>query len=132
MQVIHERTMRTKSKLVPWITPAIKQLMRNSDYHKKKVIRFNNYTILRFDRNRFGGGVALYMKNNISSSEGKDLVPDNLEMLCIEITRQHSKPLLIAIGCVNNHVSKMVVLYCFLTEIHICYCVGSDSLFKFI
>ena len=57
-------------------------------------IYINNYTVLRFDRNRIGGGVALYIKNSISSSERKDLVADTLEMLCIEITRQHSKPIL--------------------------------------
>ena len=59
-------------------------------------IHIDNYTIVRFDRNRFGGGVALYIKNNIPYSERKDFVPDNLEMICVEITRQHSKPLLIA------------------------------------
>ncbi len=44
----------------------------------------NNYSIVRFDRNRFGGGVALYIqKNIIPYSERKDLVPDKLEMVCI-------------------------------------------------
>ena len=33
---------RLKAKSVPWITPAIKQLMRNRDYHKKKAIRYNS------------------------------------------------------------------------------------------
>ncbi len=56
----------------------------------------NNYSIVRFDRNRFGGGVALHIKNIIPYSERKDLVPDKLEMVCIEITRQHSRPLLIS------------------------------------
>ncbi len=56
----------------------------------------NNYSIVRFDRNRFGGGVALYIKNTIPYSERKDLVPDKLEMVCIEITRQHSRPLFIS------------------------------------
>ena len=59
-------------------------------------IHIDNYTIVRFDRNRFGGGVAIYIKNNIPYTERKDLVPDYLEMTCVEITRQHSKPLLIA------------------------------------
>jgi hypothetical protein len=35
-------------------------------------------------------------QNNIPYTERKDLVPDNLEMTCVEITRQHSKPLLTA------------------------------------
>jgi hypothetical protein len=32
-------------------------------------IHIDNYTIVRFDHNRFGGGVALYIKNNIPYSE---------------------------------------------------------------
>ena len=40
-------------------------------------IYINNYSIVRFDRNRFGGGVALYIKNTIPYTERKDLVPDN-------------------------------------------------------
>ena len=36
------RQRRLKAKSVPWITPAIKQLMRNRDYHKKKAIRYNS------------------------------------------------------------------------------------------
>ena len=58
-------------------------------------IYINNYSIVRFDRNRFGGGVALYIKNTIPYTERKDLVPDNLEMICVEINRQHSRPFLI-------------------------------------
>ena len=38
------RQRRFKAKSVPWITPAIKQLMRNRDYHKKKAIRYNSST----------------------------------------------------------------------------------------
>ncbi len=55
-------------------------------------IYINNYSIVRFDRNRFGGGVALYIKNTTPYTERKDLVPDNLEMICVEINRQHSRP----------------------------------------
>ena len=36
------RQRRLKAKSIPWITPAIKQLMRNRDYHKKKAIRYNS------------------------------------------------------------------------------------------
>ena len=58
-------------------------------------IYINNYSIVRFDRNRFGGGVALHIKNTTPYTERKDLVPDNLEMICVEINRQHSRPFLI-------------------------------------
>ena len=77
-------------------------------------IHINNYSIVCYDRNRYGGGVAIYVKNsilyntlfNIPNLIGylrslfiicilytvrKDLVPDNLDMICIEINKQHSK-----------------------------------------
>ena len=45
-------------------------------------IHINNYSIIHLDRNRFGGGVAIYIKNTIPYFERRDLVPDNLEMMC--------------------------------------------------
>ena len=54
-----------------------------------------NYSIVRFDRNRCGGGVAMYIKNTIPYLERRDLVFDNLEMICVEITWQNCKPILV-------------------------------------
>ena len=54
-----------------------------------------HYSIVRLDRNRYGGGVVLYIKNNIPYVERQDLVSDDLEMICIEVNRKHSKPFLI-------------------------------------
>ena len=45
---------------------------------------------IRKDRNRYGGGVVLYVRDNIPFSERKDL-----EMVCIEINRPYNKSLLI-------------------------------------
>ena len=58
-------------------------------------IHINNYSIIRLDRNRFGGGVSIYKKNTIPYFERRDLVPDNLEMICVEITRQRRRPILL-------------------------------------
>ena len=78
----------------------------------------NNYSIVCYDRNRYGGDVAIYVKNSILYNTllnfpdligylrslfiicilytvRKDLVPDNLEMICIEITKQHSRLFLV-------------------------------------
>ena len=41
------------------------------------------YDIIRKDRNRYGGGVVLYVRDNIPFSERKDLIPKDLEMVCI-------------------------------------------------
>ena len=49
--------------------------------------------MIRNDRNRFGGGVVLYIRDTISFSERKDLVPEPLEMICIEVRRPHKNGL---------------------------------------
>ena len=36
------RHKRVKSSPIPWITPAIKQLIRTRDYYKNKAIKFNS------------------------------------------------------------------------------------------
>ncbi len=52
-------------------------------------INIIGYNMIRNDRNRFGGGVVLYIRDTISFSERKDLVPEPLEMICIEVRRPH-------------------------------------------
>ena len=54
------------------------------------------YDIVRLDRNRNGGGVAIFIRENISYIVRQDLVIDALELLCIEVRKQKSKPFLIA------------------------------------
>ena len=43
------------------------------------------YNIVQKDRNRYGGDVILYIRNNIPFSEKIDLTPKDLKMVCIEI-----------------------------------------------
>ena len=57
-------------------------------------ISIPGYNLIRKDRNRAGGGVVLYIRNNIPFSDRKDLVPSSLEMVCAEINRPHSKSFL--------------------------------------
>ncbi len=42
-----------------------------------------------------GGGVAMYIRSNIPYTIRKDLFPDNLELICVEIKNFKSKPQLI-------------------------------------
>ena len=56
----------------------------------------HNYTLFRRDRTRKGGGLALYIKNNIPFLVRQDLLSPNLEMLCVEINRKFSRPFLIS------------------------------------
>jgi hypothetical protein len=58
-------------------------------------IHIHNYSIVRLGRNRCGGVVTLYIKNTLPYLERKDLVSDNLEMICVEITKQHTRPFLV-------------------------------------
>jgi exonuclease III len=55
------------------------------------------YEIVRRDRNRNGGGVAIYSRNNIPYVERSELIPENVEALCLEIRKPKSKPVLVSI-----------------------------------
>jgi hypothetical protein len=58
-------------------------------------IYLGRYDIIRKDRNRYGGGVVLYVRDNIPFSERKDLISKDVEMVCIEINMPYKKSLLI-------------------------------------
>ncbi len=51
------------------------------------LVSVSNYDIIRFDRNRNGGGVCIYINNTISYSNISHRVPDNLEAVCIQDTK---------------------------------------------
>lgn len=56
------------------------------------------YTLERNDRNRNGGGVALYIRNSIDYEVDKTLASNelNLEWLCIKVKKPKVKPFLVA------------------------------------
>ena len=49
------------------------------------LLEVNNYDIICNDRNRFGGGVALYVNKNLSYENRADLAVDNLESFSVQI-----------------------------------------------
>ncbi len=53
------------------------------------------YDVIRHDRNRNGGALAIYIRNNIPYIKRHDLLQDALEPLCIKIRKPKSKPLLV-------------------------------------
>jgi exonuclease III len=76
------------------------------------LIHLNGYDVLRKDRNRMGGGVAIYFRDNINIKNRNDLVPDSLEALCVEVRKPKSKPILI-VSCYrppnsNHEVLKLI------------------------
>ena len=53
-------------------------------------MHIDNYSLIRSDRSRKGGGVCIYVKNSITFSERKDLIKDNVESVFIEIHQPSS------------------------------------------
>ena len=59
------------------------------------MINIDGYDVVRKDRSRNGGGVCIYLRSSINYKVRNDLVPTELEVVCIEITKPHSKPFLV-------------------------------------
>jgi len=60
-------------------------------------IKIEGYTVLRADRNREGGGVCLYIKNNLAFNCRPDLNDENVEALWIELLLPRTKPIIIGV-----------------------------------
>lgn len=58
----------------------------------------DGYRLYRKDRNKFGGGVALYIKNNFVSKLRQDLMSHDLEIVWIQLQPVYGKSVLV--GCV--------------------------------
>ena len=56
------------------------------------IISIDKYKLHRKDRNRHGGGVAIYLKEDMSYTIRDDLPNHNLELICIMIQPFHSEP----------------------------------------
>ena len=56
------------------------------------LIDIDGYEVIRKDRSRNGGGVCIYLRNSINFKVRSDLIPTELEAVCLEITKPHSKP----------------------------------------
>ena len=54
-------------------------------------VEFNNYSVFRLDRNRQGGGVALYVRSSLACVRRYDLETADTEMLWAEITSNHKR-----------------------------------------
>lgn len=58
-------------------------------------VDINGNQIIRRDRNRNGGGVALHVRSSLNYKVRFDLDPLELEILTVEIAKPKSKPLLV-------------------------------------
>ena len=50
------------------------------------------YTLERKDRNRNGGGVALYIRDSINYKGLPELPDDNMELISIQVSKPKAKP----------------------------------------
>ena len=60
------------------------------------MIHINDYDLVGKDRSRNGGGVCIYLRSSINYKIRDDLVPSELEAVCVEIIKPHSKPFLVS------------------------------------
>ena len=67
------------------------------------------YEILRKDRNRNGGGVAVYVRNTINYISRTELDTDYLETITVEISKPRSKPFIV--NCMYRPPNSTVELF---------------------
>ena len=56
------------------------------------------YDVVRHDRKRSGGGIYIYIRKSIRFVKRTDLVPENLEVACIEVTKPNGRPFILFIS----------------------------------
>ena len=55
------------------------------------LIHLDDYEVIRRDQSRNGGGVCIYLRNSINYKIRSDLIPPELEAVCLEIAKPQSK-----------------------------------------
>ena len=78
-------------------------------------IYIENYGILRFDRNRHGGGVACYIRSDISYKLNS-LLSNEIENVTFDILMAHTKPIIVGIISSLNFLIILKKIYLNLTQ----------------
>ena len=60
-----------------------------------RLVEIPGYDIVRRVRNRHGGGVAIYIRNNLVYINRNDKMPDILEAICIKVKKPRMRSLLV-------------------------------------
>ena len=59
------------------------------------MVNIDGYDVVRKDRTRNGGGVCIYLRSSINYKIRNELISNELEAVCIEITKPNSQPFII-------------------------------------
>ena len=86
----------------------IDDTVHNSEIH------IPGYVCERKDRNRHGGGTAVYLRDDIEYIRRQDVEKDNNESIWLEIKQEHKKP--IVIGCLYRPQTESVDYFNLLAE----------------
>ena len=73
-------------------------------------IYIENYEILRFNRNQHGGGVACYIRSDISY-KSNSLLPNEIENITFDILMPHTKPITVGIIYIPPNQSKVLDIF---------------------
>ncbi len=92
----HIEELKILLKEIPFDIICINETRLNNSIDNN-VVKIPGYGILRCDRNRHGGGVAIYIRDNFVSVNQNDLMPVSLEAICVEIKKPRMKPFLVSL-----------------------------------
>ena len=59
------------------------------------MVNIDGYDIVRKDRSRQGGGVCIYLCKTINYHNRQDIIPPDMEAVCLEINKPHTRPFLV-------------------------------------
>ena len=72
-------------------------------------IQINEYDLLRCDRNRHGGGVACYIRNDLSCNV-QSFFPKDIESIFFELLLPNTKPFVVGtVYCPPNQTNFMEI-----------------------
>ena len=74
------------------------------------IVNINGYSIARHDRNRDGGGVAIFYRNCINVALRNDLIPEDLEAICVEVMQAKSISYKDVLRAFSNPLEHLVTI----------------------
>ena len=79
------------SKLFPHFDLLALNETRLDSAISNEIVKIRGYDIVRNDGSRKGGGVCIYLRSTINFTIRNDLVPNDIEAVCVEISKPNSR-----------------------------------------